>query len=85
MKGTNAFFLERACVLFMPSAIDDPQKQTARNISVNVSDLIIDLYNGAKTANLRKGSLKSKSAPLVATNYDIKSADQYSLQYQSYV
>ena len=79
VKGTNAFFLERACVSSMPFAIDDLQKQTSRNTSVNVSDLIIDLYNGTKTTNLHKGSLKPKSAPLVATNYDIKSDDQYSL------
>ena len=57
VKGTNAFFLERACVSSMPFAIDDLQKQTSRNTSFNDSNLIIDLSNGAKTTNLHKGSL----------------------------
>ena len=77
VKGSNAFFLERASASSLPFAIDDPPKQTSRNTSVDVSDLIIDLYNGGKTANLRKGALKPKSAPLVATNFDIKSDERY--------
>ncbi len=35
---------------------------------LDVGELVVDLYNGAKTANLRSGALLPCSAPLIATN-----------------
>lgn len=75
VKGTTAFFVERSSLSSLPYAIDDPPK-TARN-SVDINDLIVDLYNGCKTANLKSGSTKPVSIPLIATNYNIQQDARY--------
>ena len=71
VKGTNAFFLERAAISSLPFAIDDPPKAKSGSSALDVNDLIVDLYNGCKTANLRKGSLVPHSVPIVATNFSL--------------
>ena len=73
-RGTNAFFLERASLSSLPFGIDDPPKGSKGN---DISDLIVDLYQGGKTANLRKGSLLPKSVPLVASNFSIRTEARY--------
>jgi hypothetical protein len=35
------------------------------------------MYNGCKTANLRKGSLQPFSVPIIATNFDLKQHQRY--------
>ena len=72
VKGTNAFFLERAAISTLPFCIDDPPRVRSGS-SLDINDLIVDLYNGCKTANLRKGSLKPHSTPIVATNFNLDS------------
>ena len=73
-RGTNAFFLERASMSSLPFGIDDPPKGSKGN---DISDLIVDLYQGGKTANLRKGALSPKSLPLVASNFSIRAEARY--------
>ena len=73
-RGTNAFFLERASLSSLPFGIDDPPQGSKGN---DISDLIVDLYQGGKTANLRKGSLLPKSVPLVASNFSIRTEARY--------
>ena len=58
VKGTNTFFLERASLSSLPFAIDDPPKISNKNSGIDINDLIVDLYNGCKTANLKVGSLQ---------------------------
>ena len=72
VKGSNAFLLERSSISSLPFAIDDPPKATSRNNSVDINYLIVDFYNGCKTANLRSRSTKPMSIPIMATNFDIK-------------
>ena len=76
VKGSNAFFLERASISTLPFAIDDPPMAKSGS-SLDINDLIVDMYNGCKTANLRKGSLKPFSIPIVATNYNLKQHQRY--------
>ncbi len=60
VKGTNAFFLERAASPSLPFVIDDPPKCNSGTM-LDINDLLVYLYNGLKTANLRKkGSLLPK-------------------------
>ena len=75
VKGTNSFFLERAAICTLPYSIDDPPRSKSGTLDIN--DLIIDLYNGFKTANLRKGSLEPLSTPLIASNFNISSDNRY--------
>lgn len=77
VKGTNAFFLERAAILSLPFATDDPPRSKGGSSSLDVNDLIVDLYNGCKTANLRKGSLVPHSVPIVATNFNLSNDQGY--------
>lgn len=76
VKGSNAFFLERSSVSSLPYAIDDPPKGRSKGNSVDINDLIVDLYNGCKTANLRSGPLKQLSVPLIATNFNLKKEER---------
>ena len=51
VKGSSAFLLERSALSTMPFVIDDPPKSKSGS-SLDVNDLLVDLYNGCKTANL---------------------------------
>ena len=73
-RGTNAFFLERACCHPSHLELMTPPQGSKGN---DISDLIVDLYQGGKTANLRKGSLLPKSVPLVASNFSIRTEARY--------
>ena len=59
-KVTNAFVLERASASSMPFAIiNDPTKTP--NKGCDLSDVIVELYNGGKYANVRSGTLYARS------------------------
>lgn len=66
---TNAFILERASVSTLPFAVDDPS--AVLNKQYNVSDVIVDLYNGGRTASMRKGVTCATSLPIVAINHSL--------------
>ena len=76
VKGSNAFMLERATISSLPFAIDDPP-MTKSGSSLDVNDLIVDLYNGCKTANLRRGSMVPHSIPIIATNFQLKPQQRF--------
>ena len=59
----------------LPYAIDR-SKARSKNNSVDMDDLIVDLHDGCKTANLRSGPLKLISIPLVASNFSQKQEDR---------
>ena len=63
VKGTNAFFLEWAAISSLPFSIDDPPRSRSGS-AMDLNDLIVDLFNGCKTVNLRKGSLEPLQFPL---------------------
>ena len=44
---------------------------------LDVGELVVDVHNGAKTTNLRSGSLQPSSAPLIATNNAPKDDARY--------
>ena len=69
----KAFFLERSSISTLPFAIDDPPKSGS---GVDMNDLIIDLFNTCKNANLRRGSLVPQSLPIIATNYALKDEER---------
>ena len=75
MYGKGSF-LERAAISTLPFAIDDPPMAKSGS-SLDINDLIIDTYNGCKTANLRKGSLQPFSVPIIGTNFDLKQHQRY--------
>ena len=55
VKGSNAFFLERAAISSLLFAIDDPPMTKSGSSTLDVYDLMADLYNGSKTGKLRCG------------------------------
>ena len=68
-KGTNAYFLERSALSCFPFGIDDPNMSTySGRKHLDVGELVVDVYNGAKTANLRSGALQPSSVPIISTN-----------------
>ena len=58
------FFLERSSLSSLPFALDDPPKSAKGS---DLSDFVVDLYNGCKTANLKAGSLQPLSTSLLTT------------------
>ena len=71
------------CVLLgstPPYGIDDLQtgKVAAKANKLDLPELIVDLYNAAKSANAMKGSKKPKSVPVVTTNWNLRDDDRYS-------
>ena len=65
-KVTNAFVFERASVSTIPFAVDNPSKQVTKQNDLN--DMVVDFYNGGKTASLQRGVVSAKSIPLLAIN-----------------
>lgn len=66
VKGTNAFFLERASVSSLPFAIDDPPQSNKSCVNCLM----------AETANLKAGSLQALSTAIVATNFNLKKKER---------
>lgn len=79
VKGTNAFFLDRSAESTLPYGIDDPnlKGKGSKTNFLDLQELIVDLYNGAKSVNAVKGSKKPHSAPVISTNFDLKGDKRY--------
>ena len=81
VKGTNSFFIDRSSMTTLPFGIDDPNINASGVKSkanfLNMAELVINFYNGARTANCLKGSKKPLSLPLVATNFMFKHDARY--------
>ncbi len=80
-KGTNAIFLERSSVSSLPYGIDDPalgggRKGKTKSNVLGVGELIIDLYNGARSGNMKTGCVKPRSVPIIATSFDMEDLDR---------
>ena len=73
-KVTNAYVLERASVSSLPFAIDDPTKVPSKGC--DLSDVIVELHNGGKHANVRSGAQYAKSIPIVAVNYNLRDEER---------
>ena len=72
VNGSNAFSMERSSLSLL-YAIDDPPKASpSKGSCVDINSLIVDLFNGCQTANLRSGPLKPLLIPLIASNYNLK-------------
>jgi hypothetical protein len=77
VKGTNAFFINRSSESTLPYGIDDPNLKGTKTNFLDLNELIVDLYNGAKSANAHKGSQKPRSSPILATNFNLKNDSRY--------
>ena len=74
-RATNAFYLERASLSSSPYCIDDPPKSSG---SSNISDLVVDIFSGDKTASMKK--IRSPvSAPLIASNFSLQKEERYAI------
>ncbi len=78
VKGTTAAFLERASRSTLPFAIEEAKGKKGRSQvnQVDLTELIVDLYNGSRMANLRTGSVKPRSITILATNFDVEQMER---------
>ena len=74
-RVTNAFIMERTSVSTLPFGIDDPSADSSKQY--NLSEVIVDLYNGGRTANSKKGVTNAVSLPLVAINHSLPQDERY--------
>ena len=72
VRGTNALFLARSAACILPYAIDDPKgKSKAKINQLDLGELIIDIFNGSASANMKIGQIKPTTGPVIATNYPL--------------
>ena len=77
VKGTNALFMERASKSSLPFGIEEavPMKKGKVN-KLDLTELVIDLFDGAISANMKTGALKPKTVPVLATNFEVEEIDR---------
>ena len=77
VKGTNAIFMERASSSSIPFGIEEavPSRKGKPN-KLDLTELVIDLYDGAISANMKTGALVPKCVPVIATNFDVEEMDR---------
>ena len=64
--------MERASLSTLPFGVENAARETSRG--ADISNLIVESFNGGKTYNSWKGSSKPLTAPLihVAANFDLQ-------------
>ena len=77
VKGTNALFMERASCSSIPFGIEEAVSSKKGKYKLDLTELVIDLYDGAISANMKTGSLVPKCVPVLATNFDVEDMDRY--------
>lgn len=77
VKGTNALFMERASKSSLPFGIEEamPTRKGKSN-KLDLTELVIDLFDGAISANMKTGALKPKTVPVLATNFEVEEIDR---------
>ena len=79
VKGTNAALMQRASRSTLPFCIEEAGgkgKSRSQSNYLDLPELIVDLYNGARSANLKTGSLKPRSIPVTASNFDVEEVER---------
>jgi len=78
VKGTNAIFMERASRSSLPFGIEEAQNsKKGSRAKLDLTDLVIDLYDGTISANMKSGIMKPRSVPILATNFEVEDIDRY--------
>ena len=79
VKGTNAAFVERASRSSIPFAIEEARgsrKNTGSN-NLDLSELVMALSNGSRSANMKTGSLKPVTVPIISSNFDLEDIERF--------
>ena len=76
---TNAILLERACSTGLPFGIEEGKGASGRSKTnqIDITDLIMDLANGSSSANMKMGTMKPQTVPLIASNFAIDEMARY--------
>lgn len=78
VKGTNALFMERASKSTLPFGIEEAMSmKKGKANKLDLTELVIDLFDGAISANMKTGALKPKTVPVLATNFELEDIDRY--------
>lgn len=59
----------------LPFGVDDPSATTSKQYNLN--GVIVDLYNGGRSASMRKGVKCALSIPIVAINHSLMQEERY--------
>ena len=79
VKGMNVAFMERANRSTLPFGTEEGakgKKGRSRSNQLDLAELIVDLYNGSRTTNLKTGTMKPRSIPVVASNFDVEDMER---------
>jgi len=76
VKGSNALFMERASCSSIPFGVEEAMSSKKGKYRLDLTELVIDLYDGAISANMKTGCLVPKCVPVLATNFDVEDMDR---------
>ncbi len=67
----------------LPFAVEESRskKSSSKTNNFDLGELIMDLSNGSRSANLRTGSIKPKTAFLAASNYTLENMAERCMTY----
>ena len=79
VKSSNAILLERACSTGLPFGIEEGKGSSSRSKTnqIDIAELIIDVSNGSRSANMKTGTMKPQTVPLVASNFSMDDMARY--------
>lgn len=81
VKSSNAILLERACSTGIPFAIEEGKGNQARakTNQLDIAELIVDVSNGSRSANMKTGTMKPETVPLISSNFNLEEMARYVL------
>ena len=78
-RYVNAALLERACRSTIPFAIEEGKgsKTKSKPNSLDLAELIMSVSNGSRSTNLKSGTLKPRTAPVISSNFDLEDIERF--------
>ena len=76
VKGINSLFMEWASCSSIPVGIEEVMSSKKGKYKLDLTELVIDLYDGAISANMKTGCLVPKCVPVLATNFEVEDMDR---------
>ena len=79
VKMTNAILMERACSAMLPFGIEEGKRASSRSKTnqLDITEVIMDLSNGSSSANMKMGTMRPQTVPLIASNFNIDEMARY--------
>ena len=75
-KGYKCPVHGMAILSTLPLGIEEAVSSKKGKVKLDLTELVIDLYDGAISANMKTGNLTPKCVPILATHFDVEDIDR---------